>query len=115
MNTCHGCRNLKAVPDDTGGGLYLCTRYPGLVVGGYGGIYEDEPRGCDDWEGKEMAEHGVMRFMGRFPDAINPKQRLMSKVWVCGQCGARIESRKSMTVPKQCQCGCIGWMAASKS
>jgi rubrerythrin len=56
-------------------------------------------------------EHDVIRQLGRFPDAINPSQRLMSKVWVCSQCGTRVETAEPTTIPKQCPCGSIGWTA----
>jgi hypothetical protein len=59
---------------------------------------------CEKWEGS----HESLTI-------LQPWARLMSKIWVCAQCGTRIESRMLKPVPKACQCGCLGWVAVNKA
>lgn len=56
-----------------------------------------------------MNEHDVIRFMGRFPDAINPKP-LVSKRWKCSICGDIVEHAHEIEIPAPCKlCGSIGF------
>jgi len=49
-----------------------------------------------------MNQHDIIRAMGRFPDKINPPQRLTSEVWTCTTCGALHESATPVTNPAPC-------------
>lgn len=52
-----------------------------------------------------MNQKEFIRKMGRFPDAINPIQRLMSKKWECSACGEIIsfsEKRKNPALCPEC-------------
>lgn len=52
---CYGCKYLLSKPDDAGGGVYLCQRFSGLVVGewGYWADSADDP-----WGNTECYEKG---------------------------------------------------------
>jgi hypothetical protein len=47
---CYGCKHLFSSPDGAGGGLYLCNKYPGVVLGEWGHWTSevDEPMGNTD-------------------------------------------------------------------
>lgn len=52
-----------------------------------------------------MNEHDVIRFMGRFPDAINPEP-MKSNVWKCSACGKLVVREKEIRNPTICKrCG----------
>ena len=50
-----------------------------------------------------MNRHDVIRHMGRFPDAINPPQRMMGKVWKCSTCGDQYEFTEPVKIPAPCE------------
>jgi hypothetical protein len=57
-----------------------------------------------------MNEHDVIRFMGRFPDKINPAKSIMdSGVWKCSMCG-RLKPKEK----RPCECGSIFWEKESE-
>jgi len=41
-DTCFGCKWLLTEPLTCGGGHYLCAKYPGVVLGAWGGLWADE-------------------------------------------------------------------------
>ena len=49
-----------------------------------------------------MDEHGVIRFMNKFPDKINPVKRLMSKKWKCSICGKIYTFNEEVINPAPC-------------
>jgi hypothetical protein len=54
------------------------------------------------------AELEFMRFMGIFPDKINPKQE--PKMWKCSKCGYRLPKPVMFSkIPSPCKCGSIFW------
>lgn len=62
-----------------------------------------------------MDEQDIIRFMGKFPDKIDPRQRLMSKRWECSQCGNIREFEQSVTSPTSCpKCGGIFFVKIEK-
>lgn len=58
-----------------------------------------------------MNEHDVIRKIGRFPDKINPSERMKSKAWKCAKCGAVYHFSEETTVPAYpCSCGSRFWL-----
>ena len=59
-----------------------------------------------------MNRHDVIRHTGRFPDAINPPQRMLSEVWTCAGCGSVHESATPTNSPAPCsECHGISFIA----
>ena len=55
-----------------------------------------------------MNEHDLIRFMGRFPDKINPTTRMVSKKWKCSKCNLLYSSEEEIEIPAPCvECGSI--------
>lgn len=58
-----------------------------------------------------MDEHNVIREIGRFPDRINPKERIKSRVWRCARCDAVYHFSEEVTLPSYpCYCGSRFWL-----
>ena len=49
-----------------------------------------------------MNEHGIIKFMKRFPDKINPSNRLMSKKWKCSMCSKIYVFNEDVKNPAPC-------------
>lgn len=49
----------------------------------------------------DMDEHDVIRFMGRFPDAINGDS-MKSTVWMCSTCKTESYSQIPVECPSPC-------------
>lgn len=49
-----------------------------------------------------MNEHELIRFMGHFPDKINPKP-LMSKKWKCSKCENIVKHEHEIENPSPCK------------
>lgn len=54
-----------------------------------------------------MNEHDVIRFFKRFPDAINPTTKMVSKKWKCSKCMMIYEFKEEVENPAPCECGSI--------
>lgn len=52
-----------------------------------------------------MNKHDVIKKLG-FPNKIDAVVRLKSKLWSCARCGQKVESKKPVTIPSICDCGC---------
>lgn len=50
-----------------------------------------------------MNEHDVIRQMKRFPDAINPVKKMVSKVWKCSTCGKIYKFETEHSIPAPCK------------
>ncbi|WP_219218032.1 hypothetical protein [Paenibacillus sp. S150] len=55
-----------------------------------------------------MDEHEVIKFMGRFPDRINPDP-MLSKSWKCSMCGTEYKFAEPVDIPGPCSCGSIAF------
>lgn len=56
-----------------------------------------------------MNEHDLIRFMGRFPDAIN-QPPWVAKKWKCSLCGDIVKHEHAIENPAPCKiCGSIGF------
>jgi len=52
-----------------------------------------------------MNEHDVIRFMGRFPDAIDSKGRIKAPKWKCSKCEIVYDGgEKEIEIPSPCNC-----------